>query len=225
MLMQDQAAIPAPPAPPAPPTGVPGTRIVFDQAGVPTTAAGIDALRRQRNELSNQLTSATDRRAELAQELRTADPAARAGIISRMDVLDKRIVQLETDIAQTGRLLTAAPAGVAMTQADSPGAFGLSSGQTTAVSIVFIIFVLCPLAIALARLLWRRSKLPPSMPEATTQRLERMEQAIDTVAVEVERISEGQRFVTKLLAENRQGAEAIGGARRPDAIALPARDG
>jgi hypothetical protein len=28
-----------------------------------------------------------------------------------------------------------------------------------------------------------------------------MEQAIDSIAVEVERISEGQRFTTKLLAE------------------------
>jgi hypothetical protein len=36
-------------------------------------------------------------------------------------------------------------------------------------------------------------------------RLERMEQAIDSIAVEVERISEGQRFTTKLLSE-RSGA-------------------
>ena len=32
-------------------------------------------------------------------------------------------------------------------------------------------------------------------------RLARMEQAIDAIAVEVERISEGQRFTAKLLAE------------------------
>ena len=32
-------------------------------------------------------------------------------------------------------------------------------------------------------------------------RLERIEQAIDAIAVEVERISEGQRFTTKLLSE------------------------
>lgn len=39
-------------------------------------------------------------------------------------------------------------------------------------------------------------------------RLERMEQAIDSVAIEVERISEGQRFATKLLAERtRSSAE------------------
>jgi hypothetical protein len=33
------------------------------------------------------------------------------------------------------------------------------------------------------------------------QRLERMERAIDSIAIEVERISEAQRFTTKLLAE------------------------
>ena len=37
--------------------------------------------------------------------------------------------------------------------------------------------------------------------EEIAQRLERVEQAVDTTAVEVERISEGQRFTTKLLAE------------------------
>ena len=37
--------------------------------------------------------------------------------------------------------------------------------------------------------------------DALEGRLERIEQAIDTVAVEVERISEAQRFTTKLLAE------------------------
>jgi hypothetical protein len=34
-----------------------------------------------------------------------------------------------------------------------------------------------------------------------TDRLERMEQAIDAIAVEVERIAEGQRFTTRLLSE------------------------
>ena len=32
------------------------------------------------------------------------------------------------------------------------------------------------------------------------QRLERIEQAVETIAVEMERMGEGQRFVTKLLA-------------------------
>ena len=40
----------------------------------------------------------------------------------------------------------------------------------------------------------------PALPPEVAARLERMEQAIDAVAVEVERIAEGQRFVTRLLA-------------------------
>lgn len=39
-------------------------------------------------------------------------------------------------------------------------------------------------------------------------RLSRIEQAIDAMAVEVERISEGQRFTTKLLSE--RSAERVG---------------
>ena len=41
---------------------------------------------------------------------------------------------------------------------------------------------------------------PPTDGEAN-MRLERIERAVESVALEVERISEGQRFVTKLMAE------------------------
>ena len=37
-------------------------------------------------------------------------------------------------------------------------------------------------------------------------RLERIEQALDSVAIEVERISEGQRFTTKLLSDREERA-------------------
>jgi hypothetical protein len=38
-------------------------------------------------------------------------------------------------------------------------------------------------------------------PSVTEARLARIEQAVDAIALEVERISEGQRFTTKLLSE------------------------
>jgi hypothetical protein len=47
------------------------------------------------------------------------------------------------------------------------------------------------------------------------QRLERMEQAIDAMSVEIERISEGQRFVTRLLSEKAQ-ASSLGGPSEPE---------
>ncbi len=57
-----------------------------------------------------------------------------------------------------------------------------------------------PIARAFARRLDRSSVAPPGTADVAA-RLERMEQAIDAIAVEVERISEGQRYTTRLLAE------------------------
>ncbi|NUO63847.1 MAG: hypothetical protein HOQ11_05575 [Gemmatimonadaceae bacterium] len=72
--------------------------------------------------------------------------------------------------------------------------------------------VLYPLLRALARRIESKSQAPAALPAATDARLERMEQAIEAVAVEVERISEAQRFTTKLLAERTAPASEV---RRP----------
>jgi len=68
------------------------------------------------------------------------------------------------------------------------------------VSSIPIIAIGYPLVRAFARRI-EAKPLAPSVPPDVALRLERMEQAIDAIAVEVERISEGQRFTTKLLAE------------------------
>lgn len=66
-----------------------------------------------------------------------------------------------------------------------------------------------PLARAYGRRIDREGttrEIPPDV----TARLERMEQALDSIAIEVERISEGQRFTTKLLAErNTDGRSGV----------------
>jgi hypothetical protein len=67
-----------------------------------------------------------------------------------------------------------------------------------------------PLVIVQARKLWMRDSAVSTLSSpGTEQRLERIEQAIDAMAVEVERIAEGQRFVTKLLADRGQERAAI----------------
>jgi hypothetical protein len=65
-----------------------------------------------------------------------------------------------------------------------------------------------PMARAFARRMDREA-MPAGTSHELTSRLERMEQALDSIAIEVERISEGQRFTTKLLAE-RGSASAQG---------------
>jgi hypothetical protein len=73
-----------------------------------------------------------------------------------------------------------------------------------ATAIVLAIGV--PLARAYSRRMDAESK-SPRLPSEVTDRLERMEQALDSVALEIERISEGQRFTTKLLSEGRSAGE------------------
>lgn len=50
----------------------------------------------------------------------------------------------------------------------------------------------------------RRKDLPQSAVAQIEVRLERMEQAIDAMATEVERVAEGQRFTSRLLAERQE---------------------
>ena len=73
------------------------------------------------------------------------------------------------------------------------------AGMITSVVIILGI----PLVIVHARKIWKRDSATQSS-ASSDHRLERIEQAIDAMAVEVERIAEGQRYVTKLLADRGQ---------------------
>ncbi len=52
----------------------------------------------------------------------------------------------------------------------------------------------------------RRKSLGALPAAVEDDRLQRLEQAVDSIAIEVERISEGQRFTTRLLSEQRDAA-------------------
>ena len=55
---------------------------------------------------------------------------------------------------------------------------------------------------------------PPDLAPDVQDRMLRIEQAVDAIAIEVERMSEGQRFTTRLLTERLGGMprEAAGGS-------------
>src|SRR5688572_20632272 len=78
----------------------------------------------------------------------------------------------------------------------------------TAISVVFIISG----AAVLYNWIDKRAKRMISGDSAAQARIEErlshLTNAVDAIAVEVERISEGQRFTTKLLAESSSNAEA-----------------
>ena len=80
-----------------------------------------------------------------------------------------------------------------------------------AISCAPIIAIGVPIARAYARRI--ESKPSAAIPADVSARLERIEQAVDAIAIEMERVSEGQRFTTKLLAD-----------RTPTPGSLPAPD-
>jgi hypothetical protein len=75
----------------------------------------------------------------------------------------------------------------------------------------FLCAIVLAIGVPLARAFSRRMDSEtknPRLPSEVTDRLERMEQALDSIAIEIERITEGQRFTTKLLSEGRGGGDA-----------------
>lgn len=199
----------APQAPVPPGTlkpAVPGQIVVEipSGTGIPVTAADVQALKAKRAELSNQIESAASRRQALSRSLPGKEGADRLGIEARIGVLDKRILQLESDIAETGRQLTMAPGALVASTQSASQFYGMDPDAVAALGGVFTIFVLAPLAFAAARLMWKRATSRPATPAISadaSRRLERLEQGMDAIAIEIERVSEGQRFVTRLLSE------------------------
>ena len=59
---------------------------------------------------------------------------------------------------------------------------------------------------------WDRKATAPELPLDTAARLDRIEQAIDAMSIQVERIAEGQRFVTRIMSD-----------RAGERVALPLR--
>ena len=87
----------------------------------------------------------------------------------------------------------------------------------------FATAIICAIGIPLSRAYSRKMDADsrnPRIPTEVAGRLERIEQALEAVAIEVERISEGQRFTTKLLSEGRSAADTRQGAL----TSSPARD-
>ena len=77
--------------------------------------------------------------------------------------------------------------------------------------MVVVLSIGVPLVVALIRKWERESKSRPVQHDPmSAERLERIEHAVDAIAVEVERLGEGQRFVSKLMSE-----------RQPERAALP----
>jgi hypothetical protein len=111
------------------------------------------------------------------------------------------------EVAESGRVVTDNVAGGATTavppRPPESRNKALPDGLVDMMGIIFgavtVMSLGAPIVKAWARRFERRTEMQQQA--LVEQRLAAIEQAIETVAVEVERISEGQRFTTKLLAD------------------------
>lgn len=192
---------PVPPVPPRP--GLP------QAANAPQTRGELEALVASRSELRDQLTAATQRRIELLTQQQVAGDVGRAEIGARIASLDQRSARLEQQIQGYDEAIAA---GIARGLATTPRV-DVPRVNVTVPPMFPRSYAIAPILIAngatlalMAILFWAvvRRRLrgigSPAIPDQS-RRLDQLQQAVDTMAVEVERISEGQRYVTKVLAE------------------------
>lgn len=174
---------------------------------IPRTTEEVQQLLGRRDELSSQLSSVAARRNSLSEQIRSApDGASRTGLEARIRLLDQRILQLETDIAVVGQQLAAAPGDlVAFMESRPSGGDDEQFGEGMAAGTIPLLLVIGIVA-GYRRFRRRRGPkvagAPANLLTESAQRLERVEHAIEAIALEVERVGEGQRFVTRLLAES-----------------------
>jgi hypothetical protein len=175
-----------------------------------------EALQSVSAELNGELARAVARKADLQAQLATATGSSqRARIQRQIAQSNEEISKLESTI---GKLATKTTPSVG--RPTLPPNFRMDDVVPTRmiISVVGIIFIGFPLAIAFARIMWRRASHAPS-PTAplsvdATRRFDHLEQSVDAIAIEVERISENQRYLTKLLSEPRQSVP-VGAGESP----------
>lgn len=184
---QEIAIPPIPPIPPIPqlPTPTPG---VDPGLAIQVLRTEMAVLRREMSDLADQLTPGISNAREEA-------------ISDRISATSDRLesLQEQLDHALSGQPL--------ITQTEVPFDDRPTIPDEVMELIGMSMVTLCiivlgtPIIRMIARRFERRGH--PEGAPASTQRMDRLEQAVDAVAIEVERISEGQRYTNRMISEMR----------------------
>ena len=226
--MQQLPELPQLPQPPQPPQLPRGPR--FSVAGpgqsigtmdLAQLRAHADALKLRVSDLEMQVGQIAEDRGRLSPEERqvlnkswTATMHELASTRIQLEATQKQISELETarDFARVGTT-------VVPPLAERSIEMDMARERMLGAASFLLLF---PLVLAWSRRLWHRGGPRPSVDLENSPRLQRMEQAIESIAVEVERIGEAQRFTTKLLADRQPEAAArIGVPRREPGTVTP----
>jgi hypothetical protein len=203
------------------------TGSAYQQRGSVQTRAELEALIRNREVLSDQLERVTQQRGELAQQRLNAEARANSSTDPSLDrrlmrEYEQQINELGTRSGQLQRQIATADEQIASAAAQGVG--GGSEGSPVTTSVISVpsqdfsareallrdryesmmiaegagLILVC---VMVGRIMWRRAQRRASTLFASAADVTGMKLAIDTIAVEVERISENQRYATKLLQE------------------------
>lgn len=161
------------------------------QATIDALRSQIDAEKAAIDRLTGQLTSAGNRTAERA-------------ITSQIEQSQERLSSLQHQLDQALGVAVATP------EIALPPVLPNDMIPQKAVDMTYAFFLTIavvaigvPLARAFARRMDRKGMVMASAPSTVEPRLERIEQALEAIAIEVERVSEGQRFTNKVIGELR----------------------
>lgn len=201
----------------AAPTPATQTTVV---SGTPAPAAPVRGtpeqvyrgLREMREVLGDQKNRLENEREEVVNQLRQGpvSDADRAGLEQRLAQVDQAIAKVSLDIAEADAQVAqaaAVPGAIVEQPRRDPWEHG-APVELVAMGLGITGLLLFPVCLAWARRIWRRASVVSVVPPELVERMAGMERGIDAVAVEVERIGEGQRFVTQLLAERGEAVPA-----------------
>ncbi len=190
-----QIVIPVPPTPPVP-GGAPTT--VSPEFATQVLRGEIAVLRKELNDLATQLVPGMT-------------PAREEAISDQISSTQERLESLQE---QLDRTLSGQPLITYTEEPDRGPAIPDEVMQVIEWGMITLVIIALgtPIVRTLARWLEGRGRTGPGA--ASTQRFDRLEQAVDAVAIEVERISEAQRYFTKLQTGQLAEPSALPGERR-----------
>jgi hypothetical protein len=171
-----------------------------------------------RRELNDQRRELLSQRRSVAEQLRNprVEGVDRLGLEKQITSIDDRLLALDRQIAEAnGRVAAAALVPGAVVE--PPRFEGRGGPDPSFVMTWFVLAaVFVPLSFAFTRRMWRRgSNAVAALPHEILERLNRVDQAVDAMAVEIERIGEGQRFMTRVLSERARAEPPVLEADRP----------
>ena len=209
---------------PQPPVVVVAPAAPIAARATPSPSAIYEGFQAQRSVLSDQLNELEDTRRGITNQLQqvSTDSPERKPLEDRLVDVDTRIKAVDQMLAGNAAQLAQAAAIPGAVVERPPEVRQGPPEEAFVLGGLFMILVFFPLSVALARRIWKRSAtVITSLPRELSERLARLEQATESTALEVERIGEGQRFLTKLFTDG-EAARALGsGAAQPVESKLP----